>query len=248
MSGLMLEVLKPYAAERIGPFLEEVIAAGGANIHSIHIVGSSVTDDFDPKGSDINSLFVLREMDMKFLEMLAPKGRKYGKKKIAAPFIMTSDYIKTSSDVFPVEFLSFKLVHQTVFGEDILKDITVNAENLRQQCERELKSKLIGLRQGYLSSAAVREALTDVLVRNITGSIPAFRGVIFLFGKTPPVLRADVLVTLSALTGIGPAIFEKILTVKKEHVKPSLEELNLLFKEYYAAIERLSKVVDEIKV
>ena len=43
-----------------------------------------------------------------------------------------------------------KLFHLTVFGEDIFQDVNIENSNLRHQCERELKVKLIGLRHGYL--------------------------------------------------------------------------------------------------
>ena len=65
---------------------------------------------------------------------------------------MTPEYIRTSLDVFPVEFLNFKLIHATVFGEDIFESLEINRMDLRRQCERELKVKLVSLRQGYISS------------------------------------------------------------------------------------------------
>lgn len=248
MTALTLDALRPFVAEHVGPFLHEVVASDGQRLHSIHIVGSAVTGDFDPKSSDINSLLVLNDMDFQFLEALAPKGKKYGKKRIAAPFIMTPGYIASSADVFPVEFLSFRLLHETVYGEDILKDIALHPEHLRQQCERELKSKLVGLRQGYLSAAADTSMLTDVLVRTIAGSIALFRGIIMLYAKTPPALRAEVLGSMKAVTGIDTSVFESVIRLKAERPKLSLAELNRLFEDYYASVERLSKVVDEIKV
>ena len=92
-------------------------------------------------------------MDLDFLDLLAPLGKKYGKKQIAAPLIMTPKYIDESSDVFPMEFLNIKLLHYPVFGNDIFKNLEISASYLRRQCERELKARLIGLRQGYISAA-----------------------------------------------------------------------------------------------
>ena len=80
--------LKNEVAERFKPFQDEILRSYKNNIHSITITGSALTDDFDPGKSDVNSVFVLDEMDLKFLEILAPLGKKYGRKKIAAPLIM----------------------------------------------------------------------------------------------------------------------------------------------------------------
>jgi len=143
--------IKDEALTKFKPFLDIVLDKYKDKIHSIHITGSALTDDFSSGASDINSIIVLNKMDLKFLEDFAPLGKKFGKKQISSPLIMTPDYITSSLDVFPVEFLTIKLLHKTVFGEDIFNDLEINSSDLRYQCERELKVKLIGLRQGYLS-------------------------------------------------------------------------------------------------
>jgi hypothetical protein len=197
--------------------------------------------------SDVNSLFVLKEMDLKFLELIAPLGKKYGKNRVAAPLIMTPEYIKSSLDVFPIEFLNFNLVHSTVFGEDILGDIEINRLNLRHQCERELKTKLIWLRQGYISSFGNRKTLTEGFVNSITGYIPLFRGIIVLFGKEPPLRQSEVITALSEAVDINTDIFVKILKAKHDKVKLSIDELNTIFEDYYEATEKIGKIVDAIK-
>jgi len=247
MPDLNLEKIKPVARERIKPFLEEILSKYTEKIHSIHVTGTAVTDNFEPKTSDVNSIFVLKEIDLKFLELIAPLGRKYGKTKVAAPLIMTPEYIKTSLDVFPVEFLNFRLIHATVIGEDILENIEINRMDLRHQCERELKSKLIWLRQGYLSSLGNSKTLTESFVNSITGYIPLFRGIIMLLGKKPPVNHGDVLSELAEASGVNTYVFAKVLKEKREKIKLSIEELNTIFEDYYAATEKLGNLVDEIK-
>jgi hypothetical protein len=160
---------------------------------------------------------------------------------------MTPDYIDSSRDVFPIEYLNYKLIHSTVFGDDILKDIEIRGKDLRSQCERELKTKLIWLRQGYLSSLGDRKMLTEGFAKSITGYIPLFRALIVLFGKEPPVKQKDVITVLSEAVNINTDVFAKVLREKRERIKPSVEELNTIFEDYYAATEKLGKMVDEIK-
>jgi hypothetical protein len=247
MSDLDLKKLKPSAAVKIKPFLEEILGNYQEKIHSINVTGTAITDDYDEKVSDVNSVFILKEMDLKFLELIAPLGKKYGKHKVAAPLIMTTDYIRTSLDVFPIEFLNFKLIHSTVFGEDILENIDINRMDLRHQCERELKAKLIWLRQGYISSQGDRKMLTEGFVSSISGYIPLFRGIIVLLGKDPPLVQEEVITALSEAADINTGIFAKVLKGKHDKTKLSIEELNTIFEDYYAATEKLGKIVDEIK-
>lgn len=248
VSELRLDDLREDVRERITPFLDEVLFGYSDNMHSIHITGSSITGDFDLKKSDTNSVFVLKEMDLGFLEHIAPLGKKYRKQKVASPLVMTQEYIKNSVDVFPIEFLNIKLIHETVYGEDIFEDIEIHPSDMRHQCERELKVKLIGLRQGYMSSMGDARVIAEGLIGSITGYIPLFRGIISLFGKTPPISNRDVLNKLGEAAGVDCDIFEKILSGKREGMKQGIDDLNSMFEQYYMATEQLGRAVNEIKI
>lgn len=246
MNTLDLTGLSPAVATRITPFIEEVLLAHASNIHSINIIGSAVIPDYDEKLSDINSVVILHDMDLKFIAFLAPLGKKYGKKRIAAPLVMTPEYIRDSLDAFPVEFLDFKLIHKTVYGPDIFTTLEIAKAPLRLQAERELKTKLIHLRQGYISSLGKKERLSVVLVRSITGSMALFRAIISLLGKEPPVARADVIAAFGSACGIGTAVFSELLLLKTGRIKPGSRELYSLFERYYNALEATGKIIDEL--
>ena len=229
-------------------FLEYILSKYKDKIDSIHIVGSVITDDFDLKTSKINSIFVLKSMDLKFLELLAPLGKKFGKKHITAPLIMTREYIEKSLDVFPLEFLNIKLYHKTIFGNDIFEDIEINISDLRHQCERELKVKLAVLRQSYISASGDVKLLAEQFVNSIDDFVALFRGIIVLHGESPPESSKDVLTSLEKLTGINKAVFMSILMAKNAKVKFTANNLDRIFEEYYQAIEKLGDITDEISV
>jgi len=235
------------AAERFKPFQDEVLKRHDDQIHSITITGSALSDDFDPKTSDVNSVFVLHAMDLEFLEFLAPLGKTYGKKRIASPLIMTPEYILNSLDVFPMEFLNIRLLHDTIFGEDLFQNLVIDRSNLRLQCERELKARLIGLRQGYLSSSGDAKILMDLFINTISGYLPVFKGIIFILGKEPPLRNEDVLTVLSETSGVDTQVFRTVLKQKKQKTKLMIKQLNAIFKDYYVAMEKLGDIVDGIK-
>ena len=239
--------LHDVAVERFKPFQDEILKRHKDNIHSITITGSSLTDDFDSEKSDVNSVLVLNRMDLAFLEVLASLGKTYGKKGISAPLIMTPEYIMHSLDVFPIEFLNIKLLHETVFGEDLFQNLAIDRKDLRLQCERELKVRLIGLRQGYISSMGDAKILSDLFINTIAGYIPLFRGVILIFGKEPPLGNEDVLRVLEDVSGVDTQVFKTVLKQKRQKTKMAITHLNAVFKDYYAAVEKLGDITDGIE-
>ena len=120
---LRLERVPPAVRAKAAPFLEELAKLAGPGLHSLHLVGSAVTPDWSAGRSDINTLLVLREMDLAVLESIAPLGQRFKGSGIAPPLVMDQGYVRSSLDVFPMEFLEMRLIHETVLGEDILASI-----------------------------------------------------------------------------------------------------------------------------
>lgn len=238
--------LKADIADRYKPFLEVLLEDHQDKLHSVNIVGSALTRDYDPKISDINSVIVLHEMDLKFLEWLAPLGKKYGKKGIAAPLFMTPAYIDNSRDVFPIEFLNIKLLHHTVFGKDVFEDLDIDRSDLRHQCERELKVKLIGLRQGYISAAGDQKILAGGFADSFAGYMPLFKAIIVLLGRETPQNNEEILAALTDITGVRTDAFKKVSALKSRQTKPTIEKLNVVFEDYYEIIEQLGEIIDAL--
>jgi hypothetical protein len=240
--------LKADISTRYEPFLDNLLKQNQDLIHSVHIVGSALTRNYDPKTSDINSVVVLHRMDLKFIEYLAPLGKKYGRKRIAAPMIMSPSYIKSSLDVFPIEFLNIQMLHHTVFGEDVFQYLEIHKSDLRRQCEKELKVKLIGLRQGYISAAGDQKILARGFVESFAGYMPLFKAIIFLLGKEVPRQNADILTALEQVSGVRTEVFMQVLNQKEQKARPSIEQLKIVFEDYYRAIEKLGEITDAIDV
>ncbi len=237
----------PAVRDAAGPFLAELSAACGGTLHSLHVVGSAVTADWIPGRSDVNTLVLLRVPDLATVEAIAPLGRRWRRRGIAAPLVLDEPYVQRSLDVFPVEFLELRQVHETVLGEDILAGIEVRRGDLRAQCEREVKSRLIGLRQGYLGALGEPGPLRELLERFGTGYGPVFRAVVFLHGATPPARRVPLLAALGEATGLDTKVFGELRELRElRERKPSYEALRDLFERCYRATELLGRVVDEL--
>ncbi len=240
--------LNPVVAERSIPFFRDVQDGYHEAIHSLHIVGSAVTPDFREKGSVIHSVIIIHKIDFGFIQFIASLGKKYGGKGIAAPLVMTPEYIRDSLDVFPIEFHDFQLIHKTVAGEDIFKDMVISKDFLKLQCEREVKVRLIGLRQSYITSRGDKGSLAEMLSHSVIGCMPLIRGVLFLFDKEPPVKRHDAIRAFQELVSIDAGIFERLLQLRAGLIKPSKEELHHIFEHYHTVLENVEAFVDTIKI
>ena len=237
----------PAAEKRFEPFLEKILESNREKVHSIHLVGSALTPDYDEKHSDVNSILVLHQMDIESLASLAPLGKTYGKKRISAPLIMTPDYIQQSLDVFPIEFLDIQLLHYTCFGNDPFEEIRIDLSDLRRQCERELKVRRIGLCRGYISASGNRRVLTKELIHAFPGYVSLFRGILMLYGKELPLESADVLSGLQSATGIDIEPFGTVLRAKQERSRLSIQQLNTVFDGCYGVVSKLGDTINALE-
>jgi hypothetical protein len=242
---LSLERVSPAVRAKAAPFLEELASLAGASLHSLHLVGSAVTADWDANRSDVNTLLVLHEMDLVVLESIAPLGQRFKRSGIAPPLVMDRRYVDTSLDVFPMEFLEMRLIHLTVSGEDILASLSIDPGDLRHQCEREIKSRLVGLRQGYLRSLGQPAALAELLSKFLSGYQPLARGILVLLGKQPPVRRAEAFTALAALVGPDAGVFVEMLALREGRAKPDAAAARALFERCHRATEHLGRMIDE---
>ena len=230
---------------KAAPFLEELAELAGPGRHSLHLVGSAVTPDWNAARSDVNTLLVLQQMDLALLESIAPLGQRFKGSGIAPPLVMDEAYVRSSLDIFPMEFLEMRLIHETVSGEDILASLRIDRGDLRHQCEREIKSRLVGLRQGYLRALGEPKPLAEALVRFLAGYQPLARGILVLLGKEPPLRRAEAFAALEAAVGPDAGVFVEMLALKEGRAKPDAAAVRDLFERCHKVTERLGRLVDE---
>jgi hypothetical protein len=159
---------------------------------------------------------------------------------------MDQAYVAGSVDVFPMEFFEMRSVHETVFGDDLLAALAIDRGDLRHQCEREIKSRLLGLRQAYLRSLGEPKALTETLTRFLAGYQPLARGILSLLDKEQPLRRAETFAALAVAAGPDAGVFTEMLAVKEGRAKPDAEGVRTLFERCHKATERLGRIVDEI--
>lgn len=228
-------------------FAEEVHSNPVTPLHSMYVVGSVLTPDYTPGGSDINSLIVVKEHQLDFLDFLVTLGKEFKEHGIAPPLVMTAEYIDHSLDVFPIEFFNFQAIHHTLFGDDLLGRLQVADHHLRLQCEREIKAKLLWLGQVYIETLGDQSRLSEKLAASITGYFPLFRAIIHLAGRDVPLGCSEVLQAFGTTVGLETDIFARIHQMKITGEQASQrDELCSCFSRYYQATQRVASYVDQI--
>ena len=238
------------AAKKFAPFASDILKwpRSADGIDSIYVYGSALTDDYSENISDINSLIVLNAMDFDFLRHTASLGKTYKKSNIAPPLIMTESYINSSLDVFPDELLNMRINHACVRGRDVIAAPTIEKEFLRLQCERELKTMLVNLRQGFISAGGNAEGLATIMHKSINGLIAVFRAVVFLKNEEPRLRKRDAVEDVERVMGIsnGGRAFMRVLDLRSAKGAPPKDEAQELFERYYNEVYHISMGIDEL--
>jgi len=218
----------------------------GDDLLSIILYGSAASPDYRPGKSDINFLIVLTENAMDQLDRVFPVVAKWQKQKVAVPLFITDVYLETSLDVFPIEYLNFQRNHRLVFGKDMLKDLSFKPEDVRLQCEREIKGKLLLLREAYIETRGKGKALKDLINQSLSAFIALFKALLFLKGGELPSGRRQIVQATCQAFELDQGLFEKLLDLKEEKIKPTDDETKRLFQTYLKEVRNLSKRVDQL--
>ena len=240
-----LASLRLYVADRVKPFFSKVIESKKDDILALHVIGSALTDDFDPERSDVNSLVVLKQMDLNFLDLVASFCRQ--DPKLAAPMLMTPNYIERWRDVSPIELLDLKLVNKLVYGTDIISSIEIDPAAVILQCKRELRNRLIRLSWGYVRAEGHKAGLSELLQDSVAGLAPIMRGIIYARGEQPPLTIAPLFDALASFVGTTQALsFKEVYWMRLREIKIPVSQVRAILKDYYRAIEALIDGVDRI--
>lgn len=218
--------------------------AFGNGLISLILYGSAAGPDYDPGRSDVNLMAVLRPEAMGRLDEAFGLIRKWRRKGCAVPLFLTESYIAGSLDVFPIEYLNFKSRYVMVYGKDVLRGLELKPALLRLQCEREIKGKLLLIREGFVESDGKRGHLESLIAGSIGALTAIFRALAVLKGLEMPGSRRALFAEISRDFDLGGDVFDRLLDVRDKRIKLTQAEMLALFKHYLAEMEKLSDIVD----
>lgn len=245
-SPLELSGLRLYVADRVKPFFERVLEERDDTL-ALHVIGSAVTDDFEPDRSDINTMIVLKEMDLDVLDFLGRLCQEFADSRMRSPLLMTPKDIERWQRLSPIELLAVKLINVPVFGVDLLSEAQISREAVREQCKWDLRRRLIDLSWGYVRAAGRKRELTELLHESVTGLAPLVRGLLYSRGEEPPRTAMPLFDALASLVGTPALSFKEVYWMKLRETRMPVARVRATLKDYYRAMEALIDVVDRME-
>lgn len=229
-------------------YKRDVIELFGNDLVSIIVFGSASSHEYVHKKSDINTVVVLNDEGIADVWRAQKSIAKWSKKRIACPYFMTKAYIEASLDSFPVEFFNIRSTRHVLFGENVLKDIKVRNQDLRLECERDLKGKLLQLRRGVVMTGGSVSELKHLVRHSLSAFTSIFRALLFLRNEKVPEKKTGVLHAACEAFGLDAKLFKELYAVREGKEKIKRDDWIPVMKRYIAEIEKLCIIVDQMIV
>lgn len=208
-------------ASRWPKILEETF---GENLVSAFVHGDCMMEGFNAITTPWTMSFVLKSntaADLLPLQKLIKEAQLEG---IQFCYFFTPKEILSSADVFALEYLHISMKHEVICGKDSFYGFIPGKNDLRLECERELRGLLIRLKHHMIYSTKLKENPFAQVEQEL---LPILYGVYFLKNGTYPENHQEVF-------SLYPELH--VNSVKAEN----LEEL------YTKYIETLNKIVNDV--
>ncbi len=241
-----IEKLPPEVQNKFIPYLKLMIDIHKDHLHSVFIYGSATGKNYIPKVSDINSVFIFKDLAFASLTDSLKIVSKGINKKIAAPLFLTKEHIETSLDVFPIEFLDMKENHILLYGTDVLSALTIKEEHIRLFCEQQIKGKLIRIRQAYLEVGLKKKGMESLLKESLNSLIPIFKNLIRLKGKKAYTEKSEIIKQLCQEFDLDENVFLPIYKDTSNDEKIANQEVAVFIEKYLNQIKKLACGVDQL--
>ena len=228
------------------PLTQDFLKIFNKELVSLILYGSAASGHYVKGKSDINLLVVLTSTGMDKLADVLDTVQVWKKSRVAVPLVMTKTFIEKSLDCYPIEFLNMRNRHILIYGENVLEQLKFKPEDLRLQIERELKGKLILLRNGYLESGGNARQLKQLINRSFTAFTSIFNALLYLKQESAPHHRRDTIKEIAKLFTVDAGVFLSCADIKEGVDKLSGKEVEAVFKKYLQEVEKICDIVDAL--
>ena len=230
--------------KKLEQLTEKLRAALGDRLVSIVLYGSGASEhDHHRSFSDLNVMCVLRQLTPRELGDTEPVVRWWRDDGNPSPLLLTETEVRTSTDVFAIEFHDMLERRRILFGSDPVNGLVVETSFYRAQVEHDLRAKQIRLRQKAAAVLTDKEALLRLMLDSVSNFCVLARHAMLLAGVSAGPGRRDVVAHLREI-GADPEPFEVLLDLREQKRAPRDVNPPELFGQYLAQVGRLVEFVD----
>jgi predicted nucleotidyltransferase len=231
----------------LAEFVERIKASAGTSLVSAILYGSAAQGDFHPEYSDLNLLCVVRETSFAALTGISAVVEWWRGKKHHPPLVLTPEELRTTADVFSIEFLDMKHRYRVLWGEDVLKTLEVPMHLHRSQLEYELREKLFLLRQHVMLAGAKESQLWDVMLQSLSSFTTLFRHVLVEMGKAERQHSLDAVKDLASRLNFDASPFVSLIEVRAKKTDRKQLRAADIAAGYLSGIEKVAAAVDTMQ-
>jgi hypothetical protein len=225
-------------------FADEVRTHGGESVRSIVLYGSALGPEFRPRFSDYNFVVLADPIDTPFLERLAARAGRWRRKRITAPLLLTPGTVQRSLDTYPLEFLSMQSRYRVVYGEDFLSGLVLAKADVRLQCEREIKAKLLLVRRSFLETEGAPKRLQHLVARSLPSLVVIFRGMLYLKDGPWTLHGEELYPKCGELLRLPAELLQALHEIRHQRGAPAREVVHRQVGEVLDLLQRLANEVD----
>lgn len=194
---------------------------------SASLLQVAVYTTFEPR-----CVVILEKDPPNLLENLDTLREYADKRHLSFPLLVTREFVLSSLDSFPLEFLDIVSSGYTnlLAKEDILKDLKFAVADTRLQMEREIKSKWLLTRLSALELSQKPRALADIMEMSIRSLIPVLKGFCFISDRAIPRDMPGLIKTVTDITQLDLSFLTHWMTLKKADIYIVKNYLDILYR------------------
>lgn len=229
-------------------YLDEILKLDKDNIKSVALIGSYASKiNYIPKKSDIDILVIFNYLNFELLNLIMPITCKYKAKHNISSLPLSIDYVNQSLDVFPIEFFDMQLSNKVLYGEDVLNKLSFLKNDMRLECEQQIKASIIKLRSYFLEYGISYKSIINLLLTSFKSLFPVFRSLVFLHGEQVELDNKLLIGQLSKIIDYDFFAFQTILKSLYFNFKISKKDIVKTFENYLNQLKYLSEYIDKLE-
>ena len=233
--------------EMVSQFVERMRAAADTNLVSVILYGSAAEGEFHPEYSDLNLLCVVRDASFSSLAKIAEVMEWWRKQKHHPPLVLTPEELRTTADVFSIEFVDMKQRYRVLWGDDVLKNLEIPMHLHRSQLEYELREKLFLLRQHLMLAGSNEKQLWEVMLQSLSSFTTLFRHTLIELGQTGRQHSLDAVKEVGTRLNFDSSAFVHLIEVRARKTDRKQLRAADVAAQYLTGIETVAAAVDTIQ-
>lgn len=214
---------------------------------SVILYGSAASADFKEKTSDLNILFVVKEITPRELGEAEPILKWWRELGNPSPLLMSEEEVYNSADSFPIEFKDMQDHRRVLSGVDVIAHLQVDTRNYRTQVEHELRAKLLRLRQQGAQVLSDPAALLKLCVDSVSTFCTLGRHALLAGGVNVTGGRRDVVHRMREKLGVSSSPLDVLLDLREGKDGVDAGDSVDLFAHYMEFIRRMIEFVDRME-